>query len=106
MADFVEGDTGSVVDYTVVNRQTKTPIDLAGASVVVRWTINGGAPVQQSMTIVDASSGRVSYQFGAGELAVPTGTESAMRLNVVVTDAGGKVLTQRTALTYKIRKKI
>ena len=29
-----------------------------------------------------------------------------MRLNVKVTDAGGKVLTQLKPMTYKIRKKI
>lgn len=106
MADLVQDDTGTVVDYTLVNKKAKTPLDLAGATVVLRWTINDGTPVQQPMNIDDAAAGRVSYQFGAGELAVPTGTESAMRLNVVVTDSGGKVLTQVKPITYKIRKKI
>ena len=107
MADLVEDDTGTVVEYTLVNKKTKAPIDLSGATVVLRWTINGGpAVVQQTMTILDAAAGRVSYQFGAGELAVPAGTDSAMRLNVKVTDAGGKVLTQLKPMTYKIRKKI
>lgn len=106
MADLVEDDTGSVVEFTLVNTKTKTPINLAGATVALRWTIDTGAPVQKAMSILDATSGRVSYQFGVGELAVPSGTESAMRVNVVVTDAGGKVLTQRKPITYKIRKKI
>lgn len=106
MADLVEDDTGTVLDYTLVNKKTKTPIDLAGATVVLRWTINGGAPVQEAMDILDAAAGRVSYQFAAGELAVPVGDESALRLNVVVTDSGGKVLTQLKPITYKIRKKI
>ena len=104
--DLVEDDTGTVVDYTLVNKKTKTPIDLSGATVVLRWTINGGAPVQQTMSILDAAAGRVSYQFAAGELAVPSGTESSMRLNVVVTDAENKVLTQLKPITYTIRKKI
>lgn len=104
--DLVEDDTGTVVDYTLVDKKTKAPIDLAGATVAIRWTINGGTPVQKAMSLVDAASGRVSYQFVTGELAVPSGTESAMRLNVVVTDSGGKVLTQLRPITYTIRKKI
>lgn len=104
--DLVEDDTGTVVEYTLVNKKTKAPIDLSGATVVLRWTINGGTPVEQEMEIEDAQSGRVSYQFVAGELAVPSGEQSAMRLNVVVTDSGGKVLTQLKPITYTIRKKI
>lgn len=104
--DLVEGDTGTVLDFTVRNKQSATAIDLTGATVTLRWTIDGGTPVQQTMTLVDAPSGRVSYQFGAGELAVPTGDKSAMRLNVVVTDSGGKVVTQTKPITYTIRKKI
>lgn len=104
--DLVEDDTGTVLHCTVRNKKPVAPIDLTGATVTLRWTINGGSPVQQTMTIVDAAAGRVSYQFGAGELAVPIGETSALRLNVVVTDAGGKVLTQITPITYTIRKKI
>jgi hypothetical protein len=106
MATLVEDDTGTVLDYTVRNKKTNEPINLTGATVRVRWTIDGGSPVQKDMTIVDATSGRVSYQFGAGELAIVSGDKSAMRLNVVVIDAGGKVLTQVTPTTYTIRKKI
>lgn len=106
MIDLVEDDTGTIVEYSLVNKQDKAPIGLAGATVVLRWTIDGGTPVQRTMTILDAASGRVSYQFGAGELAVLTGDRSSLRLNVMVTDSGGNVLTQIRPITYVIRKKI
>lgn len=104
--DLVEDDTGTVLQCTVRNKKPVQVVDLTGATVKIRWTINGGSPVEQDMEIEDAASGRVSYQFKVGDLAVPSGTESAMRLNVVVTDSGGKVLTQLKPITYTIRKKI
>jgi hypothetical protein len=104
--DLVEDDTGTVLQGTVRNRKPRTIVNLTDATVVLRWTIDGGTPVQKDMTIVDASAGRVSYQFGAGDLVVPTGEQSQMRLNVVVIDSEGKVTTQPKPITYTIRKKI
>lgn len=104
--DLVEGDTGTVLDRTLRNKQTLQPINLLGATVTVRWTIDDGAPVQRTMTIVDAAAGRVQYQFGVGDLVIGSGKESSMRLNVVATDSSGKVLTELKPKTFTIRRKI
>ncbi len=103
--DLVEGDTGSVIAGAVV-RKNGEPMDLAGATVTLRWTIDGGAAVQRTATIVSEAAGTFTYQFTTGELVIVSGEKSSLRLNVVVTDAGGKVLTQLRPVTYTIRKKI
>lgn len=104
--DLVQDDTGTRLIVSVFDKDTKQAIDGTGASVKVRWTINDGAAVERPMEIVTENPLKAAYQFGAGELAVPIGETSALRLNVVVTDAGGKVLTQLKPITYTIRKEI
>lgn len=104
--DLVQDDTGTRLMVSVFDKATKQALDGTGASVRVRWTINDGAPVERPMEIVSENPLKASYQFAAGELAVPGEKSSAMRLNVVVTDAENKVLTQLKPITYTIRKKI
>jgi hypothetical protein len=105
--DFVAGDTATKLRRTIKNGQDGSVVDLSGATVKIKWRIDGGTLVTKDMTILDAAKGRVEYQFGAGELtADATKGESKMRGEVMVLDALSKELTQRVPFNYIIRARV
>jgi hypothetical protein len=100
--DLVAGDTASVLTVTCTDKGPATVIDLTGATVQLRFRLNGGARTDVSMTIpAPATDGIATYQFGAGELSV-----GQFAGEVVITDAVGTIkkildiirLTVRAAL--------
>src|SRR5512145_3222151 len=97
---FVAGDTNSVLTVTCKRADTGAPINLAGATVALKWRIDGGTLVSKSMTIVDAANGIVSYTFAAGELL-----EGLMRAEVEVT-VTGKVTTSVEPFVFTVRAKV
>lgn len=88
MADYVTGDTGTLLQSTCTDNETGEVIVLTGATVVVRWEDEAGAVVTKPMTITDAANGIVQYQFLGGELIAPR-----MKFEVEITDAGGKIIS-------------
>lgn len=48
--------------------QNGNPINLTGYTAKIWFQISGGTPVSGAMTIVDATSGQVKYQFTSNQL--------------------------------------
>ena len=99
--DFVENDTGSVL---LVTCKTKAGgiIDLTGASVALKYRIDGGTLQTKTMTInPPATAGIVQYQFLAGELIAGEMIEA-----VEITNSASKVISELCTVTHTIRGKL
>ena len=80
--------------------QSLAAIDLTSGSAVIRWRVSGSTPVSSAtMTLDDASAGKVSYKFQAGELVAGT-----MLAEVVITDAAGSKFSSREEFIIEVRR--
>lgn len=104
--ELVAGDTGTVLVATVRKSSDKSVVDLTGATVRLKYTIDGGALATKTMTVTDAANGKAEYQFTTGELTAAADGESTMRAEVELTDSGGKVTTQLVPMNLPIRAKV
>ena len=100
---FVEGDTGSKLRVTCRDNITRLPIDLTGATVVLKWNRpTDQVAMSRTMTIVSpAISGIAEYLFLAGEL-VP----GLMKMEVKITDASGRILHTLQVMEEWVRAKL
>jgi len=81
---FVENDTGSVLQVTCTDDDTGAVIDLTGAVLILRYKIKTALAVEKTMVITPpATNGIATYQFLSGEL-----TPGPFRGEVQITDAG------------------
>jgi hypothetical protein len=94
---FVAGDTNSVLTVTCKRSDTGAAINLAGMTVSIRWSVDGGTPVTKSMTITDAANGVCTYTFGTGDLVA-----GIMRAEVIITSSG-KVVTSLEPFSFTVR---
>lgn len=101
MNEFVEGDTGSALSVTCTDTTTGAVINLTGSTVALKWESATGAVVTRAMTVSSPASGVALYQFATGEL-YPTG----MQFEVVITDSGGKLLSNIEFITVNVRAKL
>lgn len=80
--DLVVGDGGSRLHVTIVDSETNDPIDLTGKGIKARYTLNGGATVEKTMTALDQTSkkGQAEYQFLTTDLTAPGTITGEVRL--------------------------
>lgn len=97
---LVESDTGSLLRVDCRNAdEDKTPIALAGSSVMLRYTVAGNGIQERPMTLSGPST--ADYLFAAGELIA-----GRMTAEVKITDAAGRQLTNIEPLTLIIRERL
>lgn len=101
MTDLVTGDTGSLLQVSCTDSRTAAAINLAGATVRLRWTDDAGAVVTKVMTIVSAAAGTAKYQFLAGEIIYPK-----MTFEVEITDAAGYIITNLALIELAVREQL
>ncbi len=100
--DFVAGDTNSVVRVTIVNKQTRTVIDLTGATVRFIYSIDSGSTQSRVMTILSpATAGICQYQFAVGDLVAGT-----MTANIEITFSDSTILSQLDSFIFQVRAKL
>lgn len=100
--EYVAGDTGSKLVATCRDSETKALIALTGATVRVKYRVDGGALQTKAMTIlVPATNGKAEYLFLGGELVA-----GVMRGEIEITDGAGKVITSLEPFLIKIRAKL
>lgn len=100
VADFVSGDTGSVLQVTCTD-SAGAAINLTGATVRLKWKTAANVLVERVMTIVTATSGICKYQFAAAELFSPS-----MVFEVEITDSAGKITTNLAPIVSVVREQI
>lgn len=85
---FVAGDGGSVLKVHIVDAETGEAIDLTGKTAQLRYTLNGGALVTKTMTILNQSTARgwAEYQFSTTDLTEAGDLECETRLNAGQSD--------------------
>ncbi|MCS6287753.1 MAG: BppU family phage baseplate upper protein [Nitrospira sp.] len=104
---LVAGDTGTVLVATVRNGQDRSLVDLTGASVRLKYRIDGGALVVRPMTIATPpSSGVAQYRFGENELTAAGSGRSSFRGEIEVQDGDGHIATQLVPINLIIRAKV
>lgn len=107
--DWVAGDTASKLIVTCTNKEDQTAIDLTNSTVKLKWKIDSGSLVSQTMDIVDAAAGTAEYTFGVDAEGLPelTAVTSGSEFvgEVEITDGTSKVITTPTQITKSIRYK-
>ncbi|MFO0773699.1 MAG: BppU family phage baseplate upper protein [Nitrospiraceae bacterium] len=68
--DLVAGDRGISLVLEIRDEDGK-PVDLTGKAVRLRYAIDGGTVVEQTMTITDPPSGVCQYIFSAADELTP-----------------------------------
>lgn len=99
--DFVENDTASVLVVTLVNKQTRVPIDLTGSTVRLVYTIDAGVTQSRVMAIVTPLSGICQYQFITGDL-----TPGKMEAATEITFSDTTILSQLDSFIFQVRAKL
>lgn len=97
---FVAGDTASVLTVTCKRSDTGVVIDLTGATVRLKWRIDGGTLVTKLMTVTTPATGVATYEFDTGDL-----TAGQMMAEVEITTGSG-VTTSLEPFYFTIREKV
>ena len=101
MADFVEGDTGSAIQFTCVDSNTVNPINLTNYTVKISWKTNKILH-NQYMEIVDAASGLVRYKFATNELKA-----NSMSFDITLTNTiNNQILTCKDLVRIDVRPRV
>lgn len=101
MADFVEGDTGSAIQFTCVDSITVDPIDLTDYTVTISWKTNKVLHTQY-MQIIDATAGLVRYKFAANELKA-----NSMSFDITLTNTiNNQILTCKDVVRIDVRPRV
>lgn len=81
--ELVAGDRGSKEHVTIRDSVTKALIDLTGKTVQIRFSLNGGTTVQQTMTVLNQTTnrGEAEYLYTAAELAAGGELRGEVRLD-------------------------
>jgi hypothetical protein len=101
MTDFVEGDTGSAIEFTCVDSNNFEAIDLTDYTATLQWRKN---KILQSklMQKMDNINGIVRYIFVANEL-----TSGTMSFDVVLTNTlTSQTLTCKDLIRLDVRKRV
>lgn len=82
-ADLVAGDSSSVLRVTVLDSETREPMDLTGRAAMLRFRLNGGTVTQVSMTVLDQDNqrGKAEYEFQPADLTAAGIVEYEVRLD-------------------------
>jgi len=99
MADFIESDHATY--YAYCKQVDGTAFDVTNYTPKLRFSINGAAASEKTMTKEDAAAGEVSYRFGDNELV-----HGEMESEVYLVDGSSKVITCLDPEVHIVRKKI
>lgn len=108
--DYVESDSGSKIVLTARRADTKAIIDLTTFTAQVKFSVNGGARVTRSMTILDQTlyPGKAEYLFLASELVTDPDTPAVGQIvgEFAITDGALHVVTSLSKFKQNIRARL
>lgn len=86
--EVVAGDPGSGILVTIKDSVTGKPVDLTGKTIQLRYTLNGGATVQKTMTALNQTTnpGQAQYQFLSTDLTAAGSLKGEARLQPGLAD--------------------
>lgn len=99
---LVQGDTLPVITITLTDEFTGDPIDITGATVVVKFRAANSATTLSTLsgTLVNPSAGLFSFTFPAPTLDVDPGLYEG---EIQTTFAGGAVQSVYDVLKFRVR---
>jgi len=108
--DYVEGDTGSKITLTARDAATKAIIDLTNFTAKVRYSLNGAAIVERTMTNLDQTlyPGQAEYLWLGAELAVDADAPTAGQIvgEFTLTDLATHSVTSLNKFKINIRARL
>lgn len=86
--DIMAGDGGTKLRVTIREAETEAALDLTGKTVQLRWSVNGGAVVTKSMTVLNQATnkGQAEYQFLTTDLTIGGELRGEARLQAGLSD--------------------
>lgn len=100
---FVTGDTKPYLNGTITEEDdTTAPIDLTGCTVLfqMRKSDDRKFTVNSAVTVLDAPSGSVQYQWGTNDLNTP----GTYEVQFEVTFPDGKTQTTASPVEIEVRR--
>jgi stress response protein SCP2 len=92
---------GDEVTVQATVKNGSSAVDLTGATVLLRFSLNGDAGTEVSMTVTDAAAGECQYQFTSAQID----EEGHLLMEVEVTDSGGTTVTSEP-IQRNVRNKL
>lgn len=102
---LVRADNRPVITLTIVDESTGSPIDLSGATEVVKFRLRGGASVLSTLPcthVTDGSDGKTKFQFPGTSLDVAAGLYEG---EIDITFTGGDKQAVYEALKFQVRER-
>lgn len=81
-ADLVAGDSGSKVRVVLRDAATQQLVDLTGKTIMLRYSLNGAATQEKTMTALDqvSAKGEAEYHLSALDLSAAGELKGEVRL--------------------------
>lgn len=100
---LVQGDTRPALVTTLTDETTALPINIAGATVMLKFRASGATVLTDTMiaTVTDGANGVCVFQWSVLALAGAPGDYEG---EIEITFADGKVQTVYDILKFKLRK--
>ena len=102
MTDFVQGDTGSSIQFTCIDSNNYSPMNLAIYTATINWRNSSNTLITRSMQKHDSANGILRYTFGTGELVAGT-----MKFDIILTNINtNQYITSRDVISIDVRKRL
>lgn len=92
---------GDEVTVQATVKNGSAVVDLSGATVKLRFSVNGADGTEVTMTVTNAAAGECEYQFTTAQISA----EGHILMEVEVTDSGGTIVTS-DPIQRNIRSKL
>jgi len=102
---LVQGDTRPAIVCTITDETTGDPVNITGATVVLKFRPVGSTTLQATVTgtVTSGSTGQVAF-YPASTPAMLTGDAGDYEGEIEITFADGQIQTVYDLLKFKIRE--
>jgi hypothetical protein len=102
---LVQGDTRPAIVCTITDETTGDPVNITGATVVLKFRPTGSTTLQATVTgtVTSGSTGQVAF-YPASTPAMLTGDAGDYEGEIEITFADGQIQTVYDLLKFKIRE--
>jgi hypothetical protein len=102
---LVQGDTRPAIVCTITDETTGDPVNITGATVVLKFRPTGSTTLQATVTgtVTSGSTGQVAF-YPASTPAMLTGDAGDYEGEIEITFSDGQIQTVYDLLKFKIRE--
>ena len=102
---LVQGDTRPAIVCTITDETTGDPVNITGATVILKFRPTGSTTLQATVTgtVTSGSTGQVAF-YPASTPAMLTGDAGDYEGEIEITFSDGQIQTVYDLLKFKIRE--